>query len=243
MKKILKGLFLFMFLITPMVLKAEEEEKTKIDLSKYTTLNFRETLKDEDIEESFKDYKETDDQVTIYLFRGKGCSFCRAFLNYLNSIAGEYGKYFKVVSFETWYDENNTKLLNTVANFTGQSAGGVPYIIIGDKVFPGYNESYNNDIKTKIKAEYDTKDKYDVFEKYNESIAYHMSDGAVAVIWNFIFLAIATFIIVKQNKKSTNKILEMLENNGKTISKKIENDTEEIMSKKVSVNKHAKRKK
>ena len=46
----------------------------------------------------------------------------------------------------------------------GNAAGGVPYIIIGDNVFPGYAETYDDSIKDAIKKLYDSEDRFDVFK-------------------------------------------------------------------------------
>ena len=157
MKNKLLLIITIIFLIFPAITKAET----------YNTLNFKETLKEEGIELKNSDYNESDNQITIYLFRGKGCSHCRDFLNFMNSISPEYGKYFKLVSYEVWHDENNSNLLNKVSNYLGQPASGVPYIIIGDKVFIGYGEKYDDDIKKLIVSLYktDKKDRYDAFAK------------------------------------------------------------------------------
>ena len=77
-------LSIIIFAVFPFILKA--------DTTTYNTLNFQDTLKAEEIEEEFTNYKESDDQITIYMFRGQGCSFCRAYLNFMNSITEEYGK-------------------------------------------------------------------------------------------------------------------------------------------------------
>lgn len=159
-KKIL--LFVAMcLLVLPITTKA-------ISIDKYNTLNLKEALKDEEIDEAFKNYKENDKQVTIYLFRGKGCAFCRAFLTFLNSITDEYGKYFKVVSFEVWNDAENSALLSSVAAFMDKKLEGVPFIVIGDKVFDGYTESYDEDIKNTIKELYNSNDRYDVFAQMTD---------------------------------------------------------------------------
>ena len=48
----------------------------------------------------------------------------------------------------------------------GKSASGVPYIIIGDKLFGEFRESTDGDaIKSKIKELYEFKDRYDVLEE------------------------------------------------------------------------------
>ena len=162
MKKYIGLLIGLLFVLCPLFLKAEEKEK--IDLSKYNTLNLTQTLDDEEIAKEFKNYEETDDQVTIYMFRGKGCGYCRAFINFINSITTEYGDKFKLVSFEAWYDKENSLLLDEISTFMGEKATGVPYIIIGDKVFPGYASNYDEDIKKEITTLYNSKDRYDVLK-------------------------------------------------------------------------------
>lgn len=162
-----------------------------------TSLNLKETLADEEIEEAFDNYKETDNQITIYLFRGKGCGYCRAFLTFLNNITDEYGKYFKLVSYEVWNNQENNTLMSEVSTFLGQQAGGVPYIVIGDKVFAGYAASYDDGIKQAITDLYNTKkkDRYDVFsemKKNNKKINIDIN----SVIFPLIFTIISTIIII-----------------------------------------------
>ena len=112
------------------------------------------------------DYKENDKQAVIYMFRGQGCGFCRAFLTFLKSITEEYGDYFKLVSYEVWNDEKNVELWDKVASVTGEEAGGVPYIVIGKKVFAGYatDGSYDDDIKKAIMDQYNNPS-YDVVKE------------------------------------------------------------------------------
>lgn len=193
----------------------------------YKTLNLEETLAEEGIEKKFTDYKETDDQVIIYLFRGKGCAYCRKFLEFLNGITDEYGKYFKLVSFESWYNEENSNLLGEISTFMGEQASGVPYIIIGDKVFGGYTESYDESIKTAIKTLYDSKDRYDVFEEYEYSKKWDKilnPSNFTVIIWTICLVAVSTVVIVLTNRANTKKIVIAIENNrvSKTDEVKVE---------------------
>ena len=89
MKKLLLSLFVMCMVVFPMVTYASELELEKVDLKEYNTMNLIETLQSEEIEVKLKDYKETDDQVTVYLFRGTGCAYCRAFLTFLNNLPAE----------------------------------------------------------------------------------------------------------------------------------------------------------
>lgn len=161
MKKIVLVVLISILCFIPFSVNAEEIE--------YKTLNLDEALKEEGIDHDFSNYEETSDQAIIYLFRGKGCTYCKKFLTFLNSIVDDYGQYFKVVSYEVWYDSNNATLMNTVSNYLGTSAEGVPYIVIGDTAFPGYASVYDEQIKEAIKKEYDAKNENDVMKKIPNS--------------------------------------------------------------------------
>lgn len=176
MRKNLVLLVIICLLIIPLPTSA-------LSISDYHTLNFEEALEDEEIAKAYSSYKENNKQITIYLFRGKGCSFCRSFLTFLNSITDEYGKYFKVVSFEVWHDTNNKALLNAVGDYLDVEVKGVPYIVIGDKVFPGYNSTFDDSIKNAIKDLYNSNNRYDVFKKM-DNIEVDKEDNNANVINN-----------------------------------------------------------
>lgn len=217
--KSLKKIFVLAFalvLIIPFsaVVNAEEEkdeEEAKVTAAlddkyyaSYNTLNLTEALKEEEIENINEDYEENDKQITVYLFRGKGCSHCREFLTFLNSISEEYGKYFRVVAFEVWNDSANNELMKQVAEKLGQEAGGVPFIVIGDKTFGGYASSYDDQIKDAIKSLYEqSKDKrYDVLAKLNEKPDTTVSNIIVGTVTVLIIGGIvATKIVNKKNEE------------------------------------------
>ena len=221
MKKLLGYIVAGLLLVMPTVTFAVE----KIDLKDYETMGLKETLASEEMELSNADYKETDNQVTIYLFRGLGCGFCRNFLTFLNSISKEYGEKFKLVSFETWNDNNNSELLGAISNFIGEPAEGVPYVIIGDQVFPGYTSSYDDGIKEAIDTLYATEvsKRYDVFEAYNDKLVEdakaEKSAAAKPIIWNFIFITIATIVIVCRVNKAKNEVVDAVKATAKKEAK------------------------
>ena len=167
-KNLLYLLLVFAIMIIPFGVNAGT---TKILGEEYETKNFIETLDDEGLEKQFTNYEEGNDKINIYLFRGKGCGFCRAFLTFMDSITEEYGKYFNMVSFEVWNNENNWYLFNRVSYFKdNEIAQGVPYIIIGDKVFGGYSNTYDEDIKKAITDLYNTpkKERYDILAEVED---------------------------------------------------------------------------
>lgn len=229
MKKIILVLVLVLGLAMPLYTKAATK-----------SLNLKEALQEEQIEldKAFENYKETDDQAIIYLFRGNGCGFCRAFLTFLNSIVGEYGKYFKVISYEVWYDQENNALLDSVSKYLDNPAQGVPYIVIGDKVFAGYAESYDDEIKSTIKALYDTKkdDRYDVMREMEENPNKEDRTTIKTITKNIVIATIiATIIIVGSNIAFINyKFNELKGNNNVKELKEIEPRKIEKNNKKVS---------
>lgn len=242
MKKVLLT-FLLGFMLLPLNVSAGTKE---YDGKTYTTMNLDEALTQEKIEHDFSNYKETDDQITIYLFRGNGCRFCKKFLTFLNNNINELGKYIKVVSFETWGDKANSKLQKEVSEFLDADATGVPFIIIGDTYFPGYDASWDEDIKTVIKAEYDKKERYDVFvemtkAKEAEAKANKANgvDTKTIVLCNFAFMVVGTAIaVVCMNYKVqllSNKIDELKEEVKKAKKvEKVEPKKEKVETKKVT---------
>ncbi len=98
------------------------------------------------------------EKIKVYIFYGDGCPHCHRAFEFFKSIDEEYGKYYKLVKYETWYSSSNNKMMFKVAEKMGTDTEnlGVPYIIIGDKTFEGYTESYDDDIKKAIKDAYES---------------------------------------------------------------------------------------
>ena len=250
MKKVLLTFLLCLTILPLGVSAAQMTYKDKV----YTSLNLDEALTQEKIEHDFSNYKETEDQITIYLFRGNGCGYCRKFLTFLNSIIDEYGKYFKVVSYETWYNRDNSKLLSKVSNFLDEPANGVPYIIIGDQVFGGYNESYDDAIKEAIKNLYDqkSKDRYDVFKEMAKAEKASQINYFIIIFSNLIVIVVMGGIgltyMTKQHKILNSKLndinakLELIESKANT-PKEVKKEATEVKTVEKEVKQKAKTKK
>lgn len=142
---------LAIFLVLPFVVFAEDENNTT---------NESETTASND-----------DKKVNLYLFRGEGCPHCAEAEEWFDSIKGEYGDYFKVVDYEVWNDEDNAKLMEKVAKLRNEDVSGVPYIIIGDKSWNGFDESYEDEMIKQIKSVYsqDVSKRYDIMNYVNDS--------------------------------------------------------------------------
>jgi len=249
MKKILFVLLMAFCLVVPMAAKAEVK-----------TMNLKEALQEDEItlDKAFETYKENDDQAIVYIFRGHGCGFCHALLEFLNSIVGEYGKYFKVISYEVWYNEDNAKLMKEVGDYLGQPAEGVPYVVIGDKVFGGYSESWNEEIKTAIKTLYDTKKskRYDVMVEMVENPkdengnVVKSSPSTLAIILCTILATVAgvgvTVAFVNYKFAALEDKLDLLKDNKKVetpVQVVVEEKKEKVPEKKVKGTKKTSKKK
>lgn len=219
MKKYFLGVLLT--LLIPFYVSATS---TKVNLDSYNKMNLQDSLKAEEITADLSNYKESDDQITIYMFRGQGCVHCEDFLSYVaKTLVPKYGNYFKLVSFETWNDSNNATLLKTVSNFLNENASGVPYIIIGDKTFLGYAESSNTEIENAIMTLYNSKERYDVFNEMNkeEEKTTYKPNTAVVLIGTTIITAIGVSIILIYNANMKKEILTKLEENMSKETKKL----------------------
>ena len=105
-------------------------------------------------------------EVHVYLFRGEGCPHCQEAEEWFDSIEEEYGSYFEILDYETWYNEDNAKLMQRVAEARGETAEGVPYIIIGNKSWAGFTADYEDEMLSQIKSEFevDVDARYDIMK-------------------------------------------------------------------------------
>ncbi len=202
MRKKLVLLGALLLLLFPVMVNAAKSNEG------YKSMNLKEVFEQEEIEMSDSSYKETDKQVVIYMFRGNGCGYCRAFLSHLNDILKDKGYMFKLQAYEVWGDKNNSKLMAEVAKFTGEDAGGVPYIIIGEKVFPGYIADWDEEIDKAIEEEYKKKekDRYDVFKEMDKAAKGDGADTKKIIYWTVGSIGVAVIILIVLNMISNKKL-------------------------------------
>lgn len=208
-KKILFVLFVALF-VFPFKVWALPDE-----YANYRTMNLEEVLTQEEIDHDLSNYQETDNQITIYLFRGYGCPHCKAFLEFLNSIVDEYGNKFKLVSFEVYNDQSNGSLMTEVGKFLNTSADGIPFIIIGKTHYDGYAESMDEQLKAAIDKEYANKERYDVFEEMVASANKKETSGNVntilIILCNLIFITVASLVVIGVNNSKHNQLLDAID--------------------------------
>ena len=106
-----------------------------------------------------------EDKVVVYIFHGDGCPHCTELFEALDKLDNNIKNKFVVRKFETWYNEANSDLMNKVAKSRKEEGDlGVPYIIIGNKSWNGYTESYKEEMIKTIESEYEkpASDRYDI---------------------------------------------------------------------------------
>ena len=155
--------------------------------------------------------QEEDNRVKIYFFRGEGCPHCADAEEFFNSIEEEYGQYYKILDYETWYNSDNAALLQKVGEARKEEITGVPYILIGDKSWSGYDDSFADDIKDTIKSEYEkaVADRYDIANYVdftnaagNVTEAAKKSNDAMVLIIILLAVAGITYGVVAARKKT-----------------------------------------
>ena len=179
----------------------------------YTSANLEEVLTEESIEHDLSKYSEDNNQAVIYMFRGRGCAYCEKFLTFLNSIVPEYGKYFKLVSYEVWYNSNNSKLFNEVAKKFDTDADGVPFIVIGDKYFAGYSSSDDEQIKKAIMDLYNSNDRYDIMNHLNDDEKKNNTpsvDYGRIISWNLVFVLASTIVIIYYINLKNKEVISLI---------------------------------
>lgn len=146
------------------------------------------------------------EKVNVYIFRGEGCPHCEEALEFFDTLEQdeEYKDLYKLVTYEVWYDENNSKLMQDVADALGEQASGVPYIVIGSKTFSGYASSYDDKIKDAIKTAYEDSDYKDVVKQVKKGTytpeKYKFPIVPVAIVAGVVVLAVIGMVIFTSEK-------------------------------------------
>jgi len=89
--------------------------------------------------------------VNLYIFWGEGCPHCAKEKVFLNEIKEDYPN-LKINAFEVYNNSKNQEYFKEAAKTLKENASGVPFTVIGDEVFIGFNESITpKEIENRIK--------------------------------------------------------------------------------------------
>ena len=94
-------------------------------------------------------YKESRDskKAVVYIFYGDGCPHCDDLFTFLDRLSEDVKDTFVVQKYETWYNSSNEALFKKVSSYLdGDVAEGVPYIVINNQSWAGYNSYYDSGI-------------------------------------------------------------------------------------------------
>lgn len=108
------------------------------------------------------------EKVTVYVFRGSGCSHCYEALTYFNLLGDTYNDYFEVQTYEIWENNNNQMLIQDLIELKNLNAEkfGVPYILVGDTYdWEGFAQAYGENIVESALKEYQNPDYKDVVKE------------------------------------------------------------------------------
>ena len=101
-------------------------------------------------------------QVNVYLFHSNTCSHCKAEIEFLNEIQKEY-KNLKINLYEINDVKENKELMINIKEKLNIDSPMVPFTVIGDYYYIGYNDGVKDGIKNLIEK-YTSEEQYDVIK-------------------------------------------------------------------------------
>ena len=158
--------------------------------------------------ETTDEVSEESKEVKIYFFRGEGCPHCAEAEEWFQSIEEEYGSKFEIVDYEVYNSQENSDLMDRVAEARDEEVTGVPYIIIGNQSWNGFSAELEDEILSQIESEYETEpsSRYDIMQLLpqleSESKEKSKSTDVVATIIIILVVGGVTFGIVKARKST-----------------------------------------
>ncbi len=175
---------------------------------------------------------EDKDPVNVYIFTWTTCPHCKAAKAFFNELKedDEYKDLFNLVDYETGSNEDNQALAEKVAEAFDEDFDGVPYIVIGEKTFSGYVESWNEDIKTAIRDYYDSDNREDVVATIRDGGEYNKksnsTDTIIAIAIIVVALAGFGYIVYLSRKDEKPKSSKKTHKEKKVIVKEDDDDDE-----------------
>ncbi len=153
--------------------------------------------------------------VNVYFFRSSTCPHCQAAQEFFSELQEdeEYKDLFVVKDFEV-SSKKNSNLMSEAAEIMGDTASGVPYIVIGDESFMGYSSSSDDSIKTAIKETYENEEFVDPLAELMTNFESGSDDGLI-IIGIFAGVVIIVGVGIFFARKDTDKIEKSIVNEEK----------------------------
>lgn len=83
--------------------------------------------------------------VPVVIFWGDGCKHCVAEMQALRKLSEEHPGALMLLGMETWHDDGNATVRDEIERELGLDTGKVPLLIVGGRVFQGYDVDSPND--------------------------------------------------------------------------------------------------
>lgn len=87
--------------------------------------------------------------VKLYLFYGDGCPHCAAEKEYLEKLQNKHPD-MEIIMYEVGYNEENATLMNDVKTRLEKNNQYVPFTVVGETSFTGFNSSFENAIEAAV---------------------------------------------------------------------------------------------
>lgn len=110
---------------------------------------------------------ETKEPINIYLFWGDGCGACANLKEFFNNLDDSYNKYFNLIKYEVWYNDENYELMHKVGDYLNQTYYAYPFLVVGNEIIIGADDAKKEYILERIIEEYNN-DRYDVMTEFSE---------------------------------------------------------------------------
>lgn len=113
--------------------------------------------------------------VNVYVFYGDGCGYCAKLHEYTAELEKDstMNKKFKIVDYEVWKNQTNSDLMIKVGTYFNQKITGVPFYVVGEETFSGWDDNSGATLKAAINEAYSNK-------KYKDVVA-KIIDGSIEV--------------------------------------------------------------
>ncbi len=97
-----------------------------------------------------------EEPVNLYFFYGDGCPHCAKEEKFLDILERDHENV-KIYRFETWYNQDNARLLAKIGQRMGITVGSVPMLFIGDQTITGYfNDETTGQKISDLLSDYET---------------------------------------------------------------------------------------
>lgn len=141
------------------------------------------------------------EKINVYLFRGETCPHCEEAIEFFKSIEEDYGKYFNLVTYEVWYNAENSQKMSDIIDYMGIDVKGIPFILIGEDYYEGFDSDWADEIKDKIVKEYNrsSEERVDIIKNFENDSS---KDYLPIIIGASVLVVIVVVVVLARRGES-----------------------------------------